>query len=176
MFISLPLHILAVDSARLAWSSAAARGAGCRLLPIFSLPPSGRGPGVYGPTQHSGHHLPVLIQGRVNGTIPPPSLYDVQEQAHTPSTYITGPHLAAQVSRNEVFIRSSPVPTKSQRLRYLRKEARPWGTPHRCCLNSASPSAHQPTFRQRKWEGARDKSLQEDCDSELITSAREFLG
>lgn len=128
---------------------------GCRLLPVSSLPPSGRGPGVYGPTQHSGPHLPVLIQGGENGTTPPPSLYDVQGQAHTPSAYITGPHLAAQVSRNEVFIRSSPVPTKSQRLCYSRKEARPWGTPHRCCLNSASSSAHRLANLQTEEMGRR---------------------
>lgn len=98
---------------------------------------------------------------------------------HTPlPPDITGPHLAAQVSRSEVFIRSSPVPTKSQRLCYSRKEgSATLGNTAQVLSQSASylPTG-QLIFRRRKCEGGRDKSLQEDCDSELITSAREFLG
>lgn len=154
------------------WSSAVAQVAGC--FPFSALPPSGRGPGASGPTQHSGCHLPVLTQGWVSGTTPPPSLYDVQEQAHTPSTYITGPLLAAQDSRNEVFIRSSPVPTKSQRLHYSRKEVQPWGTPHRCCLRSASPSAHRPADLQTGGNGEEEGTS--PCKKVVTQSLSYLLG
>lgn len=151
----------------------------CMLLPIFCSATLRAWPWCL--WAHAALWPPsVLMQGQVSGATPPPSLCDVQEEAHTPSTYITGPHLAAQVSGNEVFIRSSPVPTKSQRLPYSRKGHDPSarGTPHRCFSQFSLPVCPQASRSSdgRKWEGGRDKSLQEDRDSELITSAREFLG
>lgn len=106
---------------------------------------------------------------------PLPPFLKVLELAHSPSPYVTGPHLAAQ----ERILYSEYLGAQLKARDYMTqgKEAQTLGNnlqelPQFNLLSAQEPASCSDGNRN----GGRDKSMQEDCDSKLITSVRAFLG